>query len=100
VIELCVEPVVRRVALLAGRLECHPTGHMVRVRRALELPHVTRETVRGHGLKPTVARILVAGIAIHGGVSACQREAVVMILDLLDGNAPPAHGVALGAIRA
>ena len=33
-------------------------------------------------------------------MSAGQREAVVMILDLLDGDTPSAHRVALRAIRA
>ena len=99
VIEFRVQPVVRGVALLARRLERHAAGHVVRVRRALELPHVTGQAVRGHGLELTVRRVLVAGIAIHGSVCAGQREAVVMILDLLDGDVPPAHGVALRAIR-
>ena len=98
-VKLRVLPIIRGVALLARRLERHAAGHVVRVRRALELPHVARQAVRGHGLELTVGRVLVAGIAIHGSVSAGQRKAVVMILDLLDGNAPPAYRMALRAIR-
>ena len=98
VIEFRVQPVVRGVALLARSREC---GHadVGRILYALEIRHVTGQAVRGHGLELTVGRVLVAGIAIHGSVCAGQRKAVVMILDLLDGDVPPAHGVALRAIR-
>jgi hypothetical protein len=39
-------------------------------------------------------------LALHRGVSAKKREAVLVILYLLNGNIPPTHGVALGAIGA
>ena len=100
VIELRVQPVVGRVARFAGRLESRAARSVVRIRRGLEFLHVARQTIGRHCLKLAVAGILVAGVAIHGGVRAGQREAVVVILDLLDGNAPPPHGVALLAVRA
>jgi len=39
---------------------------------------------RGHGLKSAVGRVLVAGVTIDGRVSARQREAIVVLLNLLD----------------
>ncbi len=41
-----------------------------------------------------------AGIATHGGVRPGQRKAVVVLLNLLYGNLPSTHRVALFAIRA
>ena len=46
------------------------------------------------------SRALVTGIAIHGGMGADQREAIEMLVDLLNGNVPAPHRVALLAIRA
>jgi len=40
------------------------------------------------------------GIAIDGCVGASERESIVVLLHLLDGNLPSAYGVALLAIRA
>jgi hypothetical protein len=41
-----------------------------------------------------------ARIAIHRGVRAGQRKAVIVLLNFLDGDCPSAHTVALLAIRA
>jgi hypothetical protein len=41
----------------------------------------------------------VAGIAVHRSVRPSQREAVVMLLNLLNGDLPSTDGVALLAVR-
>jgi len=38
------------------------------------------------------------GIAVNGGVSARQREAVVVLLDIFDGNLPSPNRMALLAV--
>ena len=44
-------------------------------------------------------RALVAGVAIYGGVRPDQREAVEVLIDLLNGDIPALHGMALLAVR-
>ena len=91
------QPVIRGVALFAS---CRETSRdVVRGRGLLELRLVAGEARRGHRLELAVGRVLVAGIAIHRGVRARQRETVVVLLNLLDRNLPSADGVALLAIR-
>lgn len=40
------------------------------------------------------------GVAVNGSVRACQGEAVVVLLDIFDGNLPSTDGVALLAVSA
>ena len=40
------------------------------------------------------------GVAVDGGVRSDEREPVQMLVDLLDGNMPPLHAMALLAVRA
>jgi len=98
VIELRIEPIVRRVALFASSGK---RGHarVFRIRCAIEILHMARQAVRGHGLELTVGRIFVAGIAIDGGMRAGQREAIVMRFDVFNSDVPAADRVALLAIR-
>jgi hypothetical protein len=42
----------------------------------------------------------VAILALHGGVSTQQREAILVIFHCLDGNVPALNRVALCAVRA
>ena len=99
-IELRAHPVVHRVALFArgrktegnvidaSRLSIDKVALMARVagrRKALELPH---------------SSALVARIAVQRGVCADQREAVEVLVDLLDRDVPALHVVTLFAIRA
>jgi hypothetical protein len=51
-------------------------------------------------LKLAYRRTLVAIFALHSGVRPQQREAVLVILYLLDGNIPALNRVTLGAVRA
>jgi len=61
---------------------------------------MARDACRRESFKLSNRRALVAGIALHGGVRAQEWKAVLVILDLLDGNLPAQHGMALRAIRA
>jgi hypothetical protein len=98
VIELRIQPVVGAVALFAGgRIS---EGNVVRCRCPLKVRLVTREAHRGHDLKFAVSRVLVAGIAIHRRVRTRQREAIIVLLNILDRHLPSAHGVTLLAISA
>ena len=99
-VELRAHPVVHRVALLAtgrqvqfhvvqaGCLGINKISLMAGVtgrRQALELSH---------------SGILVAGIAIHGGMRANQRKAVNVLVDLLNRDIPALDRVALLAVGA
>ena len=99
VVELRVQPVVGGVAAFARCQEGSAACHVIWIRRPLEIRLVAGHAVRRHRLELAVARILVAGIAIHRSVRACQWEAVVVILNIFDRNVPTAHRVALFAIR-
>ncbi len=59
---------------------------------------MTGVALRRHRLELAAGCALVAGIAIDGRVGSGQREAVIVLLHLLDGNLPSADGVALLAI--
>src|ERR1700731_2460781 len=54
----------------------------------------------GKTLELTHCRALVAVLALHRGVSAEQREAILVIFDLLNGIIPTENRVALRAVRA
>ena len=54
--------------------------------------------IRRHRLEPAVRASLVTGVAIHCRVGASQREAIVVLLYLANGNLPSEHGVALLAV--
>ncbi len=98
VVKLGIQPVIRRVALIARRPESK--SDMVRVERILKVRLVARIAHRGHGLELTIGGVLVAGIAIHCGVRPGQRETVIVLLNFLDRYSPSPHRVALLAIRA
>jgi len=97
VIELRIQPVIRAVAAVACGREHR--GHVVRIRRFLEIGLMAGVTLRGHRREPAVGRALVAGIAIHGRVCSRQRKPIVMLLNLLDRDLPSPNGVALFAVR-
>jgi hypothetical protein len=54
--------------------------------------------LRGETIENAGGELLVALIALHGGVRGKQWKTVLMILHLLDGNVPSLHRVALRAI--
>ena len=61
---------------------------------------MTGVALRRHCLELAAGCALVAGIAIDGCVGSGQREAVVVLLHLLNRNLPSADGVALLAVGA
>jgi len=99
-VELRGHPVVHRVALLALRGEFQldvidayglgvdeislMAGNALR-RKSLELPH---------------GCALMAGVAVHGGVRADQREPVQVLVNLLHRNMPTLDGMTLFAVGA
>lgn len=99
-VEPRTHPVVHRVTLLAGRRKIQrdvidPEGF--RIHEILLMAGVAH---RRKTLELPDRRAFVTGIAIHRGVSADQREAIQMLVDLLDRNMPPLYGMALLAIGA
>jgi hypothetical protein len=100
VVELRTHPVVHRVALLTGRgkIQCDvidPYGF-----RIYEILLVAGETHRRKTLELPDSSALLTGIAVHRGVSADQREAIQVLIDLLDRNVPALYRVALLAVGA
>jgi len=95
-IELRVQPVIRAVASIAshGKLASYVIG----IGGSVVVRFVARETLDRHRLKLALSCCLVAGVAVHRGVRSGEREAVVVILDLLHRHIPSPHGVALLAI--
>jgi len=98
VIKLRIQPVIRAVALFAvsRENECD----VIRGCRIFEVCRMAGIAHRGHGLKSAVGRVLVAGVTIDGRVSARQREAIVVLLNLLDRYPPSSDAVALLAVCA
>jgi len=97
VVELCIEPIVGAMAGVARGRELG--SDVVGIDGGLVIGSVARVAVCRHRLKLAVGRALVAGIAIDGGVGPGQREAIIVLLDLLNRNLPSAHGVARLAVR-
>jgi hypothetical protein len=95
-IKLCVQPVIGAMAIVAGGWE--GGGEVIRIVRCLEIRRVTGVTGSGHCLKLATGGTLVAGIAADDCMRSSQREAVIMLLNLLDRNLPASNGVALFAV--
>src|SRR5437899_2296999 len=98
VVKFGVEPVVRRMTALARSGELG--RNVVRVGSVLKVRLVAGDARRGHDLEPAVGAALVAGIAVDGCVGTSQREAIVVLLLIVNSDRPSANGVALLAIRA
>ncbi len=101
VVELGVEPViggVARVALVDWK--CLRIRRVFWVGRVGVVRLVTGIAFRRHCLEIAVSTILVASVALHSRMGAGKREAVIVILNVLDRDLPSAHGMALLAIGA
>lgn len=93
------EPVVhRRVALFAGSRESR--GGVRRTGCVLVIGGVAGIALRRQSQKLAGSRSFVAGLAVQRRVRADQREAILVLLHLLDRDVPSLHGVALLAARA
>jgi len=97
VIELRIQPVIRGMAAIASGGEHR--GHVVGKCCSLELRLVAGITLRRHRRELAVGRAFVAGIAVHGRVRSGQREAVVVLLYLLNRDLPSSDRMALFAVR-
>lgn len=73
---------------------------VVRRGSLFEFRLMARIAHRGHDLEFAVGRVLVAGIAIDGSVRAGQREAIIVLLNILGRHSPSADSVALLTICA
>jgi len=85
------------MAVVTGRGE--GGGDVIRIVRCLKIRCVTGVTGCGHCLKLAIGGTLVAGVTVDGCMRASEREAVVMLLDLLDRNRPSPYRVTLLTIR-
>jgi hypothetical protein len=74
-------------------------GDVIGIRRGLEILEVAGSASCRHGLELAVGRAFVTGIAVHRRVRSGQREAIIVLLYLLNRNLPPSNGVASLAIR-
>ncbi len=99
-IELGVEPVVKVVAALAiGGGKGGPNTRVRRIGGVLPILEMAGVALRGKAVENSGGELRVALIALNGRVRAEKREAVLVILHLLNGDIPAFDGVTLGAIR-
>lgn len=97
VIEVDSEPTVEVVALIASSRK--PCAAVDRARGRLEIYRMAGIALRRKPLKLAYGRAFVTGIAIQGSMCSEQREAIHVILDLLQRDLPSPHGVALLTAR-
>ena len=97
-VEFCVQPGVRPMAILARSGEAG--GGMVGVGCGLEVVRVARVALRGEPLKLPRGCPFVARFAVNGGVRTDQRKAILMIADRLHGDRPTLNRVTRFAIGA
>lgn len=74
-------------------------GRVRRIRRALPILQVARLTFRRESVENSGRCLFVAVFALHRRMRSEQREAVLVILHLLDSNVPALNRVTLRAIR-
>jgi hypothetical protein len=98
VIELRAQPTVKSVAGVAGGREL--CTDVIRIRGLLKVLQVAGSAGRRQALELAHCRALVAVLALHRGVSAEKRKAILVILNLLYGIVPTENRVALRAVRA
>jgi hypothetical protein len=100
VIEVRADPAIEIVAALAIRGGEGRAGCWVRrIDGVLPILQVAGIALRGEAVEDAGGELRMALVALHGGVSAKQRKAILVVFDLLDGDVPALHGVALRAVR-
>ena len=72
---------------------------MVRIRGLIKIREMAGNAFGGKTLELTHCRALVAVLALHRGVCAEKRKAILVILNLLNGIVPTKNRVALRAVR-
>jgi hypothetical protein len=98
VIELGAEPGVEGMAGVAGLREL--CGDVVRIGGLLKIGLMAGIALGREALELADRSALMTIVALHCGVRAQQGETVLMIFELLDGDVPALHGVALRAVGA
>ena len=91
------QPTVKRMARFAGGGKLG--ADMVRILGILKILQVAGRANRGKPLELSDCSAFVALLALHRGVSSQQRETILVILNLLDGDIPAEHRVTPRAIR-
>lgn len=92
-IELGIEPGIGRMARLAGRRESR-LG-VVRAQSALEVFLVAAETGHGHGVVLAQRSTFVTVVAGSRGMRARERKPVHVLINLGNGDLPPADAMAV-----
>jgi hypothetical protein len=101
VIEARADPAIEIVAALAIRGgECRAGRGVRRIDGVLPILQVAGIALRREAVEGAGCQLRMALVALHGGVSAKQRKAVLVVFDLLDCNIPALHSVALRAVWA
>src|SRR5258708_9555002 len=98
VVELHLQPTVRRVAQIAGGRET--CAGVVGVGSFLKVPQVARSTCGREAFILAHVSAFVTLLARDSRVRADKGKAVLMILNLLRGNLPTEYCVALRTVRA
>ncbi len=96
-VKLRPKPTIHTVAILTGGGEA--AGYVTGLGRPIILG-VARITLRSQSLELAGGRAGMAGRTVKRGMRSRQREAVLVLIDLLHGNLPSLDGVALFARRA
>ena len=96
---MAFEPAIKIVAALAiGRREGRASAGVRRIGGALPVFQMAGIALRGKAVEDSGGQLLVTFVALHCGVCAQKREAVLVILHLLNGNIPTLYGVTLCAV--
>jgi hypothetical protein len=99
VVEFGVQPVIERMATRAvGSRKRGSRGWMFGVCSSQPIRHMAGGASSGKPHEISNRGVLVAGVALHHGMSAQKREAIKVILNRLIGNLPTENRVALRAI--
>jgi len=95
---LSSQPTVKTVATVASLREL--CGDVIGIGGVLKVLLVAGNASGGKSLELSDSGALVAIFALDGSVGAKEREAVLVILELLDGNIPALDGVTLSTVGA
>ena len=96
-IKLGIEPVITGMAAIAVGSKL--SSEVIGVCGRLKVLEVTRGAGRRHRLEVASCAALVTSHAIYSGVRSRQREAIIVLLDLLHRDLPSPNRVALFAVR-
>jgi hypothetical protein len=96
--DLGVQPVVGAVAGVACRRKFR--RNVIGVLSSGKVRQVAGVACGRHRLECAAGAVFVASVAVDGSVGARQREAIVVLLNVLNRDLPSPHSVALLAVGA